>query len=369
MTTVNISTIDINLARYSYSVNEIIDEIFNGRLDTELQNFVKKELGIEKVYKAFDLKKIDFEDSKFLLPDILLNDMYVHVAQNALDLSRRKPSDIGLLITINDNQQLLDPSPTVEIVSRLNLKKDIRTQNFQGLACSALSEAIRNAAGYFSLGNDKDVLIVIGSYYTSWFLDRIKQISHFSIQNRTEFFNFIYFIMFSDVTAAAILSKENNLNNSVAQVEVDSIFSLKDVERDGYRKATISLAPDNKNRLIFDMKLNSKLLKERVGLLSAENISRLSKNFPNSYRRVKSWGFHTAGLKFVDYVRERCNVKKNDAKLTYDLMRETGNTGAVSSLQFIKESIERQILKNGDVGCIVDYGWEGADTFLYKAVK
>jgi len=46
-------------------------------------------------------------------------------------------------------------------------------------------------------------------------------------------------------------------------------------------------------------------------------------------------------------------------------MRNTGNTGSVSSLQLIKESIDKKILKSGDIGGIIDYGWEGCDSFLY----
>ena len=46
-------------------------------------------------------------------------------------------------------------------------------------------------------------------------------------------------------------------------------------------------------------------------------------------------------------------------------MRDTGNTGAVSSLQLIKESMDKKILQSGDLGGIVDYGWGGCDSFLY----
>ena len=113
------------------------------------------------------------------------------------------------------------------------------------------------------------------------------------------------------------------------------------------------------------MSLNSKILKETIGQLSLENVSDIRKNFPNKFNSVKSWGFHTAGSVFVDYVRELCGIDKEKAKPTYDIMRTTGNTGAVSSLQLIKESINEKILSKGDIGGIVDYGWEGADAFLY----
>ncbi|MGI0088948.1 MAG: hypothetical protein ACREAF_01205 [Nitrosopumilaceae archaeon] len=366
MPNVDISHIGINFPSHAYTIEELVDNLFSNKLEDEVKKFSKKELGIEKVYKAYDLSKIKIEDPSYFVPDIQLNDMYVEIAEKALRFSKRKPKDIGLLITINDNQQYLDPSPTVEIATRLGLNKDVRTQNFQGMACSSFSEALRNAAGHFALGYKSDVLVLIGTYYTSWFLDRIKQIDRISLKNKKDFNNFIYFLIFSDVTAATILSQSKKSDKFLARIDIETISSRKDTTLDGYKKATIKLSPDNCHRIAFDMDVNSKILKESAAQLSLENISYIKQRFPKDFKNVKSWGFHSAGSVFVDYVRERCGIEKERTKLTYDLMRETGNTGAVSSLQLIKESVERKIVSNGEVGGIVDYGWEGADAFLYK---
>ena len=366
MSKVNISALDLNLSSYSYSVKEIVDDIFRNKLDEEVRNFSKNELGIDRVYKAFDLENIDLENSQFQNPDVRLNDMYVAVAEKALHASKLDASDIGLLTTINDNQQYLDPSPTVEVSTRLGLSEDVRTQNYQGLACSSFSESLLNAAGYFALGNKKDVLVLIGTYYTSWFLDRLKQIKRVTKKNKSDFNNFIYFLIFSDAAAVAILSNQNKSKKSLAQIDTKMIFSLKDITEGNYNKATVRLSPDKTNRIIFDMRVNSKMLKESIARLSVKNISRMRKNYPKEFEKVKLWGFHTAGSRFVDYIREECGIDKENANLTYELMKETGNTGAASSLQLINESIKRKILQKGDVGCIVDFGWEGADTFLYN---
>lgn len=368
MAVVDISHIDINFPSHAYTIEELVDGTLGDKLEEEVKRFSKKQLGIEKVYKAYDLSRIKIDDPAYFVPDILLNDMYVEIAERALRFSKRKPEDIGLLITINDNQQYLDPSPTVEIATRLGLNKDVRTQNFQGMACSSFSEALRNAAGHFALGYKGDVLVLIGTYYTNWFLDRLKQIDRISLNNKKDFNNFIYFLIFSDVTAAAILSQSEKSVN-LAQIDIGTISSRKDTSVNGYKKATIKLSPDNYHRIAFDMDVNSKILKESAAQLSFENISHIKQRFPKDFKDVKFWGFHSAGSVFVDYVRERCGIEKERAKLTYDLMRETGNTGAVSSLQLIKESVERKIVSSGELGGIVDYGWEGADAFLYKVNK
>jgi len=363
MPAINISNIDINLARYSYTIEEIVDDFFKTKLDEEVKDYCKRKLGIKKIYKSYDLSRVKLDDTGYLAPHIGLNDMYVESAKKALQ-SFRRPSDIGLLVTINDNQQYLDPSPTVEIAIKLGLNKDVRTQNFQGMACASFSEALINAAGHFSLGYKGDALVLIGTYYTSWFLDRIKQIDHISMKNRKDFHNFIYFLIFSDVAAAALLSQSDE---KIAQINTDHVCSRKDTNLDGYKKATMSLAPDKSFRLIFDMDVNSKILRERAAQLSLENFLHLKQTFPEDFENIKLWGLHSAGKVFVDYVRERCGIEKTKSELTYDLMMETGNTGAAISLQLINESVKRKILSCGEFGGIIDYGWEGADAFIYQA--
>lgn len=363
MPIINISNIDISLARYAYTIEEIVDDLLKNKLDEEVKDFCKRELGINKVYKSYDLSKVKFDDTRYLAPHIELNDMYVESAKKALSPSR-KPSDVGLLVTINDNQQYLDPAPTVEIAIKLGLNKDVRTQNFQGMACASFSEAILNAAGHFALGHKSDVLVLIGAYYTSWFLDRIKQIDHISMKNRKDFNNFIYFLIFSDTTAAALLSQSDG---HIAQINTEFVSSRKDTNPDGYKKATISLAPDSLFRVVFDMDVNSKILRERAASLSLENILHIKQTFPSDFENVKVWGLHPAGRVFVDYIRERCGIERAKSQLTYDLMMETGNTGAVSSLQLISESVKRKTLRRGELGGIIDYGWEGANAFIYKA--
>jgi 3-oxoacyl-[acyl-carrier-protein] synthase III len=362
MSIINISNIDINLAKYSYTIEEIVDDLLKEKLDDEVRNFCKEKLGIKKVYKSYDLSKVKFDDASYLTPDVDLNDMYVQSAKKVLHPSR-KPSDVGLLVTINDNQQYLDPSPTVEVSIKLGLNRDVRTQNFQGMACASLSETLLNTAGYFASEHQNDVLVLIGTYYTSWFLDRIKQVDRISMKNRKDFNNFIYFLIFSDVVAAALLSPSDG---KMAQVDTKFVSSRKDTNVDGYKKATIRLAPHSTFRLVFDMDVNSKILKERAAQLSLENILYLKQTFPDDFENVKAWGLHSAGRVFVDHVRERCGIEMSKSKLTYELMSETGNTGAASSLQLISESVKRKVLGRGELGGIIDYGWEGADAFIYK---
>lgn len=358
---VNFKKIEILKAKYRYSVREIVDDFLRKKLDKEVRDFAKNELGIETVFKSFDFSKIDFFKNNFEEPRISLNDLYYSVSKKILSGSKLR--NIGLFITINDNQQYLDPSPTVELVPRLSLKKNIRTQNFQGLACSSLSEAVLNSAGSFYLGNGES-LVLIGTYYTPWFLDRIKQIKHISKKNKSNFYNLIYFLIFSDIVGGTILSPKKS--QADIQVDSDHILTLKDTSKHGYDKATIKLSSDAKNRIIFDMNLNPKKLREITANLSLENLRLLKQKIPRDYKKIKIWGFHTAGKRFVDHISQKCRIEKSQTKLTYELMKKTGNAGAVSSLQFMREVVNRKLISQNSLGCFFDYGWEGVNLLPFK---
>jgi len=48
------------------------------------------------------------------------------------------------------------------------------------------------------------------------------------------------------------------------------------------------------------------------------------------------------------------------------LMKKTGNTGAVSSLQFMREVVNRKLISQNSLGCFFDYGWEGVNLLPFK---
>jgi len=365
MVIINIDYLDVKFPDFSYTINEIVDDIFKEKLDDDVRDFAKSGIGIERVFKSFDLRKIDVNGTDYLRPETRLNDLYVKIAEKALKASNREPSDIGLLTMLSGNQQYLMPGPTVEMVSRLGLSKDVRTQNFQGLACSSFSEALLSAAGHFALENKGDVLVLGSQYNTEWYLNLIRFADKISMTNKQDFYAFVYFLIFSDITAVAIISKQDSNHKSLVKIDTKTIFSQKDTSIDGYKKAIVQLTPDDKHRMTFGFELHPGSLKRSVANLSSENISNLQKNFPTDFKNVKFWGFHTAGSAFVDYVIEKCGIDREKAKFTFDVMRETGNTGTVSSIQLINEALDKKILNSGEIGGIVDYGWEGADSFLF----
>jgi len=365
MPSVYLSNIAFTKGKYRYSMSEMVDDFLKKKLDKEVREYAKNELGIDHIYKSYDFSKIDFEKGNFVESDVSINDMFYQTAKKSL--RGVNPKKIGLFITINDNQQYLDPSPTVELIPKLSFRKDIRTQNFQGLACSSFSESLLNSAGYFLMNGKEDAFVLIGTHYTTWFLDRIKQIKHISKKDKTNFYNLIYFLIFSDIAASTILSQKKT-KNTLIQIDSKSILTLKDTKNAG-KNATIKMSSDKKHRIVFDMKLQPQKLREEIANLSAQNLKLLRSKMPSEFKRIKIWGLHTAGSRFVDYVSEKCQIDKTKMGLSYDLMKKTGNTGAVSSLQFINECIYKKALSKNKLGCFVDYGWEGVNLFLFRKLN
>jgi len=361
---VSIEYLGIKFPEYSYTIDEIVDDIFGEKLDDEIKNFAKNKTGIERIFKSYDLRKIDVNGTNYIKPDVKLHDMFESVAKNALESSGKNPSEIGLLTILSSNQQYLMPSPTGEMVSRLGLNSDVRTQNIQGLACSSFSESILSAAGHFALGLKGDALVLLSQYTTEWYLNIVRLLDKISITNKKDFYSFVYFLIFSDIVGAAIISNDDD--KGIVQIDARSIFSQKETNHYDDKKTKLELEPDTKNRMTFDLDVNPSLLQKSVTELSFKNISQIKTKSPTDFANVKFWGFHTAGKSFVDSVREKCGIEQKKAQLTYDIMRDTGNTGAVSSLQLIKESMDKKILRGGDIGGIVDYGWGGCDSFLYN---
>ena len=56
-------------------------------MDDQIRNFAKNKTGIERIYKSFDLRKIDVNGTNYIKPDVKLNDMLESVAQKALESS------------------------------------------------------------------------------------------------------------------------------------------------------------------------------------------------------------------------------------------------------------------------------------------
>ena len=65
MASVNLSNIVVTKAKFRYSISEIVDDFLKKKLDKDVREYAKNELGIDYVYKSYDFSKIDFDKGNF----------------------------------------------------------------------------------------------------------------------------------------------------------------------------------------------------------------------------------------------------------------------------------------------------------------
>jgi len=354
---------------FKYSIKELV-ELLNNRISDEAKDFFINSLGIDAVYHSIDYNRASLSDTAYTIPHESLIDMYVSAAKQCLEICSVSPRQVSRLIVADDNMQMLDPASTSEIMERLGLASSIMDFHLQGHACSSLARALSMTSNL--LKNDY-ALVLIGNYYSTWFFDIIKQTEkvygpneiNSAKQRRKDFNNCNYFLQFSDNATALLLSSADD--NSI-QVLTDTIVCRTGTEPADHEIASLKLAQNVRYRAVFDMDVNTKNLRQRLMQLANEVKIETMKKAAITDDTVKVWNLHTGGKVYVDAVREQCGISFEKCKLTYDVMKETGNTGASSSAILIKETMERKMLDHGEYGAVLDFGWgPKADSFLYRA--
>ena len=99
------------------------------------------------------------------------------------------------------------------MVSRLGLNEEVRTQNFQGMACSSFSEALRGAAGHFAIGGKGKVLLFQSQYSTEWYLNMIRRAKKIIVANEYEHSIFLKYCNSSKLTLVKNGIDFENLQN------------------------------------------------------------------------------------------------------------------------------------------------------------
>jgi len=363
----SILSITTKFPPFKYSIKELADFLSN-RMTEAAKDFFVNSLGISTVYHSIDYNRVGMSDKQYVKPHVNLSDLYVDVAKECLHKSKVSQKRVGKLIVVNDNLQMLDPSVTNELICRLSLPSITLDFNLQGHACSSLTRALHIA----NIQSEEDyALVLIGNYYSPWFFDMTKQIEKVyapneinSIMKRRKDFNVCnYFLQFSDNATALLISHKED---TPLKVIMDSITSRTGIEADDYRIAGLNIIPSDRDRVIFDMEVNTKHLKQRIKQLIKEAKIEALKKSGITENDILLWNLHTGGKVYLDEVREECNISYEKCKLAYDIMNEFGNTGASSSAILMMKTLESKVLKHGKFAGVLDFGWgPKADAFLY----
>ena len=69
MTQINLSNTVFTKAKFRYSISEIVDDFLKKKLEKDVRQYVKNNLGIDYIYKSYDFSKIDFDKGDFIESD------------------------------------------------------------------------------------------------------------------------------------------------------------------------------------------------------------------------------------------------------------------------------------------------------------
>lgn len=356
---------DIKLASNRYSVNELL-EIYSSKLEKPVRDYFREKLGVDTVYKCFDIQTGERKKKDMIM------EMYVDSSADAISNSGLRPENIGTITTTNDNTETITPAPYVELIPRLGLRNSergfVEGNNEVGKACSALSSGIRNSGRYFQEERGSSLLL-FSSYYTSLFLPMFNMTKKVSMENKKDLNYFSYVLMFSDAVASVVAYNTNEEKKKpFLSVETSMMSSRNDMTDDGY-KNRIAFMKTHSDRIVPDMHVNSKKLRNMTVRLSKENNTELKEKFPMEYSSSKVRALHTAGKVFLDDVSKESGFTDEEVKINYEVLRETGNTGPCSTLQVIDQVEKKGELSNGDYVHVTDFGWDGADSFIARMCK
>ena len=359
-----IGNINFEYGKFKYGIGEIL-KFFNKKIDPDVSDYCKNKLGIETVYKNYDLSKIDFSKSGYVEPDVSITDLQDESIKKTLRDYRKDTRNIGYVITMGDNPKNKVPSPDFGVVSKfLKNDEDIKSNNLQGQACAALSSSLFISDLYLNSNPEKVSLISLTNNYTPIYFTMIKGKKKIHMKNKQDFTDFVYGIIFSDVAASATVESVNS-KDTRKRIHLDNsmMFSKNDSESGKY------VLRDSPGPEKFKMITDTDYMKIKIpGELCANVVSRLEKNYPEEFSESKHFNFHTAGKSYVNQALRSTGIDKEKAKLTFEKMKKTGNTGVISSLQLLDATMNDKDTRKGDWSGFGDYGWGKAIGFLYQIV-
>lgn len=359
---IKLSGVNVTLARNKYSLSKVF-EIFESKIDKRVSEYLIDKLGVDRVFKAYDLEHLDKQ------PQTLL-EMYTESGKCTLNSIGRGAPSLGMIITVNDSSDDMVPSPATRLVSSLHESMYTRTQNLQGMACSASTEAMLSAAANASFSEDrKGALIAIGSYYTNLFVSNISSMKKITIDDRNAVNLLAYFSMFSDAVVSAYASPVGADTGGDYSVvfDLDSIRAFRDNRPEASENYYVKLT-SRPEGVSFPMFVDSKdLMESRAGMVKM-GVSDLMENRKEDFRNIVAVAEHTAGKRFMRRVEEVAKIQPSLTVASHEMLARTGNTGPASILQVIDYMYDKKFMNKGDVGMTADFGWDSAAVGLFEIV-
>jgi predicted naringenin-chalcone synthase len=345
-----------------YSTEELT-KLFPSKLPQGVQQNILN-LGVEKRY-LISHPNPQLKQEEILSEKELVN-LCTEASKKAIEKANLSIKDIGFFIMAYDVNPILCPGLSQRLIREIGFDPYIKYVNTQGMACGALTNALRLAENHLAAHSDDFVLLCISGVNSYWFHNQVQgirdimeigQINKIKDENkrRMELRKWIAtmeFFLFGDGVASVIVAKDAK-GLTVKRIEEVTNLGKKDYVA-GYARLAALNEPF---KFGFVSHLGREIPELGVKYTSVALERLFGKNAESVTKTVKKWAIHTGSEKLLDTIAAHNQIPREKVKESYDVLREYGNL-AGASIPFILEKIlAEEKMAKGDVAVLLGYGW------------
>lgn len=245
-------------------------------------------------------------------------------------------SDINRLITISCTG-FFAPGLDYFLIEEFNMPRNIKRTNIGFMGCAASLIGVNSVFEALDSYNSLDGNILMVSV----------ELCSLHLQTEPTRDNILANMIFADGCAAALFSNRKIYDNKVALRILESSSFLFDnsAEFMGWKIGNNG----------FEMMLSSELPK----IIFEQAVPAL-KNILNkmdlSITDINHWALHPGGRAILDSLEKGLNLSAQQMQPSRKILREFGNMSSASILYVLKEILDSQIVKVGDLCCAVAFG-------------
>jgi predicted naringenin-chalcone synthase len=251
------------------------------------------------------------------------------------------------------------------LIGRLGFDPYVKYTNVQGMACAAFTKALELADNHLAAHPDDSVLLCISGVNSYWFYNQVqgltdvagvRQINKIANHARRrmglrKWVATMEHFLFGDGAAAAVVT------NKGAGLAVRKIVDVTNLRTNDYLAGYARLSTLREPfKFGFDSHLDKRIPDLGVKYTDAALKQLLGKTLAE-IPRVAKWAVHTGSEKMLNALAAHHQVRREQIRESYDVLREYGNL-AGASLPFILNRIVSENRNLEDtVILMLGYGW------------
>ncbi|MEQ9592668.1 MAG: type III polyketide synthase [Cyclobacteriaceae bacterium] len=259
-------------------------------------------------------------------------ELSVSAAQNCLQFSSAKPTDITHLVVVSCTG-MFAPGLDIDLIRRLKLDSTTKRTSINFMGCYAAFNALRVADSFCKSDPNAKVLIVCTELCSI----------HFQKENSED--NKLANALFADGSASVLV--EGNSNNSIS-LKIENFFCDIAIESENEMAWTIG----NNG---FEMKLSSyvpEVIKNGIHQLTQSLLTENNIKLDD----VTYFAIHPGGKKILETIEQELQLTKDQNKFSYEVLREYGNMSSPTVL-FVLHKIFSELRQDDHNKKILSFGF------------